>query len=142
MKIRKSRIERLPRSIEKRLRDLQKREAPDIATAQLKKDIDRRLAALGEGADPAASIKNYVSAHKAEWTLKVKDEHNRRLTEIGGLATEAHALVEYRRILCEDQRDVLDDLDSAVAHALERVTDPDAPYHEPIRRSERRGGKK
>ncbi|RSN46032.1 hypothetical protein DMC64_14920 [Amycolatopsis sp. WAC 04197] len=142
MKIRKSRVERLPRSIEKRLRYLRKREAPEIVTAQLAEDIDRKVAAVGEGADPTTSIENYVMAHKAQWALKIKDEHNRLLTEIGGLAAEADALVEYRRILCEDQRDVLDDLDAAVAHALERVTDPDAPYHEPIRRSERRGGKK
>jgi len=133
---------RIPRSIEQRVRNLQKRAVPDIAVAGLAQDIGRKVESLGQGVVPAASVNAYVRAHKAEWALQIKATHNDLLTEIGSLAAEAHALVEYRRILCEDQRDVMDDLDAAVAHALERVTDPDSPYHEPIRRSERRGGKR
>lgn len=142
MRIWKSRWERIPRSIKRQVRDLQERSAPAIAVAGLTKDIGQKVDSLGKGSDPAASIGAYVLAHKAEWALQIKAKHNEVMAAIGGLAAEAHALVEYRRILCEDQRDVMDDLDAAVSHALERVTDPDAPYHEPIRRSERRGGKR
>ncbi|MCG8915212.1 hypothetical protein L6E12_05335 [Actinokineospora sp. PR83] len=142
MRIWKPRPERVPRWIEQRVRDLGKRAAPAIAVAGLTKDIGRKAEVFGHGVDPAASIDAYVTAHKAEWALRVKAEHNELLAELGGVAAEAHALVAYRRVLCEDQRDLVDDLDVAVAHALERVTDPDAPYHEPIRRSERRGGKR
>jgi hypothetical protein len=141
MRIWKARSQHIPHSIEQRKRDLRKRAAPDIAVAGLRKDIDRKVKSLGREAEPAPSINAYVQAHKAEWELQIKARHNELLADIGGLAAEVHGLVEYRRILCEDQRDVMDDLDVAVAHALERVTDPDAPYHEPIRRSERRGGK-
>jgi hypothetical protein len=142
MRIRKPRSERIPRSIEQRLRDVQKQAAPDVTVARLTKDIHQKVKSLQEGADAAASIDAYIQAHKTEWALRIKSRHNDLLTEIESLAGEAHALVVYRQILCEDQRDVMDDLDVAVAHALERVTDPDAPYHEPIRRSERRGGKR
>jgi hypothetical protein len=124
------------------VRDLQKLAAPTIAVAGLTKDIGQKVESIDSQRDPTASISAYVRAHKAEWALQIKAKHNEVLAEIGGLAAEVHALVEYRRILCEDQRDVMDDLDAAVAHALERLTDPDAPYHEPIRRSERRGGKR
>jgi hypothetical protein len=139
MKIRKPRSERIPRSIEQRLRDVQKRPTPDVAVAKLTKDIGQKVEALREGTDAAASIKTYILAHQTEWALRIRSQYNELLTEIDSLAGEAHALVVYRRILCENQRDVLDDLDVAVAHALERVTDPDAPYHEPIRWSERKG---
>jgi hypothetical protein len=142
MRIWKTRSERIPRSIEQRLRRLRERATPDIAVEGLTTDIGQKVKSLEQGIDPRTSLNAYVMAHKAEWTLRIKARHNELLAEIGDLAVEAHALVEYRRILCEDQRDVIDDLDIAVSHALERVTDPDAPYHEPIRMSERRGGKR
>lgn len=142
MRIWKRRSEHIPRSIEKRMRDLRKRMAPEPSTAGLSQDIGRKLKTLGKKTDPAASIDAYVLAHKAEWLLQVKAWHNELLDEIGSLTAEARALVAHRRVLCEHERDVMDDVDAAVAHALERVTDPDSPYHEPIRRSERKGGKR
>lgn len=142
MRIWKPRTERIPRSVQQRVRDLEKRSAPAIAVTELKKDIGKKIVSLKGKTAPSASVNDYVMAHKAQWALQIKARHNELLADIAGLAAEAHALVKERQILCEDQRDVVDDLDIAVAHALERVTDPDAPYHEPIRRSERRGGKR
>ncbi|GLW91196.1 hypothetical protein [Actinokineospora globicatena] len=146
MKIMKRWSKRVPRPLEHRVRELGKRVLPDIAVDKLRAKIATNVnnikakAATSPEVDPAPSIIAYILAHKAEWVLRAKSEHNEYLTEIGGVEAEAKALVEYCRIRWEDQRDLLDDLDAAVAHALERVTDPDTPYHEPIRRSERTGG--
>ncbi|GAA3039869.1 hypothetical protein [Actinokineospora globicatena] len=148
MRIRKSWSKRVPRSLEQRVRDLEKRALPDMEVADLTKDIDTKVVAIkdmatqGRDVDPIPSITDYVRAHTAEWELRTKSKHNEYLAEIGGVEAEAKALVEYRRIRWEDQRDLLDDLDAAVSHALERVTNPDTPYHEPIRRSERTGGRR
>ena len=141
MRIRKNRPERIPASIERRLRNLREPAPPDVAVAELARDVGRKIEELGPDAGAAAPLDAYIQAHKAKWAVEVKDQHNRLLIEIGKLEAETEALLESRRILCEDQRDVMDDLDAAVAHALERVTDPDSPYHEPVRRSERKGGK-
>ncbi|MGV9364467.1 hypothetical protein [Amycolatopsis sp. NPDC003731] len=139
MRLRKPRPDRIPRALTRRLRDLHKRALPEIADAQLLEYVDRTVGSLGDSDAPRALIDGYVQAHKAKWTLQLKASHNELLGEIEELAADARALVEHRRILCQDQRDIMDDLDAAVAHALERVTDPDAPYHEPVRLSERRG---
>ncbi|MDQ7803292.1 hypothetical protein Q5425_06095 [Amycolatopsis sp. A133] len=142
MRLRKPRSERIPRAITRRLRDLHKRPLPEIPDAQLLADVGRKVGSLGQDGDARPYLNAYIQAHKAKWLLQLTASHNELVDEIRALAAEAEALVEYRRILCQDQRDIMDDLDAAVSHALERVTDPDAPYHEPIRLSERRGGKR
>ncbi|MET8996653.1 hypothetical protein [Amycolatopsis sp. NPDC004169] len=142
MRLRKSRSERLPRALTRRLRDLHRRPLPEVSDTQLLADVGRKVGSLGQDGNGRAYLNAYIEAHKAKWLLQLTANHNEFVAEIEALAAEVHALVEYRRILCEDQRDIMDDLDAAVAHALERVTDPDAPYHEPVRLSERRGGKR
>lgn len=141
MRIRKNRPERVPEPIERRLRNLREPASPDAAVAELARDVGQKIEELGRDAGAAAPLNAYIQAHKAKWVSEAKDQHNKLLIEIGKLEAETEALLESRRIRCEDQRDVMDDLDAAVAHALERVTDPDSPYREPVRRSERRGGK-
>jgi hypothetical protein len=81
----------------------------------------------------------YVDTHVADWLALMKTHHNTVTAELDKLAVEVAELTELYRIHLEDQEDVLNDLDGAVTHALERLSEPDSPFYEPGTRNERKG---
>ncbi|WP_309111937.1 hypothetical protein [Saccharothrix sp.] len=85
-------------------------------------------------------LESYVDTHVADWLAKVKVHHETLATELDLLAARVAEVRELYQVHHDDQTGVLDDLEGAVSHALERVSDPDSPYFQPEPRNHRKGG--
>ena len=85
-------------------------------------------------------LDSYVDTYVAEWLARMKAHHDEVVAELDVLAGQVAGIEELYRTHLSDLDDMVGDLQRAVSHALERVSDPDAPYYEPVPRRQRKGG--
>ncbi|NUT99103.1 MAG: hypothetical protein HOY78_44580 [Saccharothrix sp.] len=130
------------RRVRTRLPQLRATPEPDLDVTAVRARLDEML----DGITPATAwqagrlLESFVDTHVADWLAKARVHHETLATELDLLAVRVAEVRELYQVHHEDQTGVLDDLEGAVSHALERVSDPDAPYYEPEPRKQRRRG--
>lgn len=112
---------------------------PDLAAVRdraldLANDVDPRNAAAA-----APVLFGFVDDHIADWLINVKAHHDTVEAQLDLLAVQVTEVTAFYQVHHNDQRNKLDDLEAAVSHALERLSDPDAPFYDPEPRDKRRG---
>jgi hypothetical protein len=130
------------RRVRARLPRLRATPQPDLDVTTVRARLDEML----DRVTPATAwqagrlLESFVDTHVADWLAGAKVHHETLATELDLLAVRVTEVRELYQVHHDDQTGVLDDLEGAVSHALERVSDPDAPYYEPEPRKQRRGG--
>jgi hypothetical protein len=129
------------RRIRARLPGLRREAEPVLDLSDVRAALDSMLERVtAETAGRAGPmLESYVDTHVAEWLSRGKADHQAVISELGLLATRVTEVRELYRVHHDDQDAVLADLEGAVSHAWQRVTEPDTPYYEPEPRSKRRG---
>ncbi len=138
------RLPRIIRRVERRLRGIHHRPERRLDLSELRRELAVRVAALApEQRGPAAVevLDAYVDTYISDWLSGMRGRHSAVLNEIDLLEVHVSRAREMLLALHEDQSARLADLEGAVSHALERVTDPDAPSYEPVPRQRRGGGR-
>ncbi|GAA0216777.1 hypothetical protein GCM10010492_13280 [Saccharothrix mutabilis subsp. mutabilis] len=130
------------RKVRARLPRLRGTPEPELDLTPVRARLDEMLARVTPATAWQAGrvLESYVDNHLTEWLAKVALHHETVATEVDLLAArvaEVRALYEVHH---DHQSGVLDHLEGAVSHALERVSDPDSPYYQPEPRLRRRKG--
>jgi hypothetical protein len=125
------------------LQHLHSHPAPKLDVTQIRDKVMGMIATMApdrrRAAEPA--LHAYVDTYLTDWLSEARTGHNKLLNEIDRIAGQVGEVRAMYLTLHEDQSAVLGDLERAVSHALERVSDPDSPYFEPVSRQQHRGGR-
>lgn len=129
------------RLIRFRLPRLGSKREPAIDLSTVRREIETLLDRVTAGSVEQAGLllDHYVDSYVADWLGRANVHHRTVTAELDVLAVRVSEARELFQVHYDDQAGVLDDLEGAVSHALERVSDPDAPYYEPEPRNKRRG---
>ncbi|XVV04490.1 hypothetical protein ACQPW3_03475 [Actinosynnema sp. CA-248983] len=121
------------RQVRARLSKLRRTPEPQLdltaARAKLHEELARVTATTAWQA--GRELESIVDNSVADWLAKVEVHHRSLTTELELLATRVTEVRELYQVHHEDQTKVLNDLEGAVSHALERVSDPDSPFFQP-----------
>ncbi|RDI24506.1 hypothetical protein [Lentzea flaviverrucosa] len=129
------------KQVRKHLPKLRGQSSPEIDMA----DVRTRALELADDVNDRNAVAaqpvlfGYVDAHIADWLANMKTHHDTVQAELDLLSVRVTEVKAFYQIHHDDQQNVLDDLEAAVSHALERLSDPDAPFYNPEPRNKRRG---
>lgn len=129
------------RQIRRRLPQLRGQSSPTLDLSEVRKKALELAAEVSQTNATAAEpvLAAYVDTHIADWLANVKARHDIVTAELDLLAVRVSEAKGFYQVRHDDQENVLDDLEGAVSHALERLSDPDSPFYEPEPRNKRRG---
>lgn len=85
-------------------------------------------------------IDAYIDTFLSNWKGRMLRDHRRVLNRLDLLEVRVKPYLERSDALHSDDMSRLGDLDGAVSHALDRVSDPDTPFTDPLPRQRRRDG--
>lgn len=130
------------RGYEKAFLRLSRKKAPELDLSNVRKEVDAMIGKVAATTAAAAkpALDSYVDTYVAEWLARMKAHHDEVVAELDVLGGQVAGIEELYRTHLSDLDDIVGDLQRAVSHALERVSDPDTPYYEPIPRRQRKRG--
>ncbi|EWM12183.1 hypothetical protein [Kutzneria sp. 744] len=111
------------RELERKLRDLQW--SPTVDASEARKNIKHIKRVRGRVTD------EYVDTFVVDWLAAAKRKHDTVGVDLRLLAAHVEEIRTGFGIRLDHQEDVVSDLKAAVAHAWDRISDPDSPFFEP-----------
>ncbi|WP_117213942.1 hypothetical protein [Allorhizocola rhizosphaerae] len=123
------------RGVVKRLRKLEAQRPPVLRFESMRPEIHRlveRLAPSHSDREVIAAVDAFIAGRIQEFWADATRDHNLTTAQLNELATQVRAYVQEVERLNEDVRSRFVDMNGAVIHALDRVTNPDTPFFDPI----------
>ena len=134
------RMPRLLRRVVKRLRHIHHQPSRPLDLDRIRDRFAEFLPPVGAAGEKAtADLDVYIDTHVAEWRREQRVRHEAVLGELDLLVIDIELVHKQFLTLHEDRNVKLSDLEGAVSHAMDRVSDPDNPYLSPGPRK-RHGG--
>ncbi|MGI5247118.1 hypothetical protein [Dactylosporangium sp. CA-139066] len=106
------------------------RELRDLIAGMAPEHIDEEI---------YAAIDQYVDSYVSQFRREMYERYNSDLIELDLLETRLRPYLEWADEVNSDERSRVEHMNGAVTHALDRVSDPDQPYRDPIRPNHNRG---
>jgi cytosine/adenosine deaminase-related metal-dependent hydrolase len=134
------RMPRLLRRVVKSLRHINDQPSRPLDLNRIRDRFAEFLPPAGAAGEQAtADLDVYIDTHVAEWRREQRVRHEAVLGELDLLVIDIEQVRKQFLTLHEDRNVKLSDLEGAVSHAMDRVSDPDNPYLSPGPRK-RHGG--
>ena len=123
------------RGVVKRLRKVENEPEPVLSLDQLRSEVrgivERMAVSYSDGLI-LAEVNSFLAAKIHEFWRDAQRHHNHTMADLNLLTAQVNAYIAEMHRLNDDVDSRFGHINGAVTHALDRISDPDTPYFDPI----------